>query len=87
LGFEQQEPTIIHQDNQACIALANNPIYHKRTKHIDIRYHYTRERVESHDVALVHVPSERQLADLMTKPLGKQRLSMLRDMIMGHVQY
>jgi len=87
LGFEQKEPTIIHQDNQACIALAGNPIYHKRTKHIDIRYHYVRERVENGDVALVHVPSERQLADLLTKPLAKQRLAILRDIITGYVKY
>jgi hypothetical protein len=87
LGLEQREATTIFQDNQGCIALSNNPIYHKRTKHIDVRYHYIRERVESGDVALVHVPSERQLADLMTKPLPRLRLAMLRDMVLGYIQY
>lgn len=87
LGFEQKEPTKVHQDNQGCIALSNNPIYHKRTKHIDIRFHYIRERVESHDVVLVHVPTERQLADLLTKPLLRVRLAMLRDMVLGYIQY
>jgi len=69
LSFEQEEPTNIHQDSQGCTALSNNPIYHKRTKHTDVRFHYVRERVESRDTTLVHVPTERQLADLLTKPL------------------
>lgn len=87
LGFEQVEPTKVHQDNQGCIALSNNPIYHKRTKHIDVRFHYIREKVESHEVELVHVPTERQLADLLTKPLPRVRLAMLRDIVLGYVQY
>jgi hypothetical protein len=87
LGFGQKHATTIYQDNQACIALSSNPIYHKRTKHIDVRYHYVRERVESGDVVLVHVPSERQLADLLTKPLPRVRLAMLRDYVLGYIQY
>ena len=87
IGFDQKEATTIHQDNQACIALSSNPIYQKRTKHIDIRYHYIREKVEDGEVVLVHVPSERQLADLLTKPLPRVRLAMLRDIVMGYIQY
>ncbi|EWM20271.1 retrotransposon protein [Nannochloropsis gaditana] len=40
------------EDNQACIAMSNNPITHKRTKHIDVRYHFVREKVESKEVEL-----------------------------------
>jgi len=87
IGFGQKNATTIYQDNQACIALSSNPIYHKRTKHIDIRYHYIREKVEDGEVVLVHVPSERQLADLLTKPLPRVRLAMLRDIVMGYIQY
>jgi hypothetical protein len=46
LGFEQQEPTIVYEDNTGAIALAENPVHHSRTKHIDIRFHYIRECVE-----------------------------------------
>jgi hypothetical protein len=87
LGFKQAEPTKVYQDNQGCIALSSNPIYHKRTKHIDIRFHYIRERVENGDVVLVHVPTERQLADLLTKPLPRVRTAMLRDYVLGYIQY
>ncbi|EKU23370.1 gag-pol polyprotein, partial [Nannochloropsis gaditana CCMP526] len=39
LGFKQDKPTMIMEDNQACIAMSNNPITHKRTKHIDVRFY------------------------------------------------
>ncbi|EKU23373.1 gag-pol polyprotein, partial [Nannochloropsis gaditana CCMP526] len=39
LGYKQDEATVIMEDNQACIAMSNNPVTHKRTKHIDVRYH------------------------------------------------
>jgi hypothetical protein len=82
LGFEQNGPTIIMEDNQGCIALSENPINHRRTKHIDVRYHYTRERVEAGAVKLVYVPTEWQLADLLTKPLEAPRLAKLRKLLM-----
>ena len=50
LGLKQDEPTMIMDDNQACIAMSNNPIIQKRTKHIDVRYHFVREKVESKEV-------------------------------------
>jgi hypothetical protein len=85
LGYWQREPTPIHEDNQACIAMSSNPaINHKRSKHIDIRYHFTRERVESEEIKLVYVPTEHQLADLLTKALGSQRVAMLRDQVLGY---
>jgi hypothetical protein len=84
IGYQQEQPTVIYEDNQGCIALSENPVEHKRTKHIDIRYHFTRERVESGDVVLEYVTTEDQLADLMTKPLMKHRVTNLRERIMGY---
>ena len=85
LDYWQREPTPIYEDNQACIAMSSNPtINHKRSKHIDIRYHFTRERVESEEIKLVYVPTEHQLADLLTKALGSQRVAMLRDQVLGY---
>ena len=60
---------MIFEDNQGCIALSANPVFHKRTKHIDIRYHFIRERVASGEVELRYVPTAEQLADLLTKGL------------------
>jgi len=49
--------------------ISKNPVQHSRTKHVDIRHHFVRELVEMRIVILEHVPTEKQLADLFTKPL------------------
>jgi hypothetical protein len=82
LGYEQNGPTTIMEDNQGCIAMTENPIIHKRSKHIDIKYHFTRERVEMGEVRLEYVATEHQLADMMTKALQPKCLAVLRDMIL-----
>jgi hypothetical protein len=84
LGFEQIEPTTIYEDNQGCIALAENPVMHKRTKHIDVKHHFIRERVESGEVELQYVYTKDQLADVLTKPLKRDELVRLRSVIMGY---
>ena len=58
-------------DNSSTIKLAKNPSFHSRTKHIDVRYHYIRMKVEKKWIKLMYVPSEEQLADIMTKALGR----------------
>lgn len=65
----------IYQDNQGAIALAKNPIFHQRTKHIDIKYHFVREKVESGEVELVYVPTAMMQADFMTKNLPKPKFT------------
>jgi hypothetical protein len=84
LNQKQEGPTMIYEDNQGAIALSENPVHHQRTKHIDIRYHFVRERVESNEVKLVYVPTEDQLADLLTKPLSKHRVIKLRERVLGY---
>jgi hypothetical protein len=86
LGFEQREPTVIHEDNQGCIALTENPVMHKRTKHIDIRHHFIRERVEMGEIVLKYVATQDQLADMLTKPLKRPELERLRSVVMGQKQ-
>jgi hypothetical protein len=66
-------------DNQSVIKLANNPVQHSRTKHIDIRHHSLRDHEAKGDIALRHVSTERQLADIFTKPLDEQRFCALRS--------
>ena len=67
LGFTQAQPTIIHEDNKGTRDLAMNPVFHKRTKHIEIRYHSIRERVEQGHVRVNLVESKNNIADLLTK--------------------
>jgi hypothetical protein len=66
-------------DNESAIKLANNLVQHSRTKHIDIRHHFLRDHEAKGDIALRHVSTERQLADIFTKPLDEQRFCALRS--------
>ena len=59
----------IFSDNQACIALAKDPVSHSRTKHIDVRYHYIRQLVAFEKTHVEYKPTGEMLADLLTKPL------------------
>ena len=56
-------------DNQGSIALAHNPVFHSRTKHIDIQHHYIRDEVASQRIQLSYVPTEEMIADGLTKAL------------------
>ena len=61
------------------IKLANNPINHSRTKHIDIRHHFLRDHEAKGDIALRHVSTEKQLADIFIKPIDESRFCALRS--------
>ena len=56
-------------DNQGCVALAKHPSYHKKTKHINIKYHAIRIYVQNKSISLAYVPTKYNIADLATKPL------------------
>jgi len=56
-------------DNQGAIALAKNPVLHQRTKHIDIRYFFIREKIDNNMFDMLYVETMRNLADLFTKPV------------------
>jgi hypothetical protein len=60
---------LILVDNQSTIDLSENPEYHKRTKHIDIIYHYTRDQIRQKRITIQFVPTKKQLADILTKNL------------------
>jgi hypothetical protein len=66
-------------DNESATKLANNPVQHSRTKHIDIQHHFLRDHEAKGDIALCHVSTERQLADIFTKPLDEQMFCALRS--------
>jgi hypothetical protein len=73
LGFTQDQPTTIFGDNQGALALAENPEFHARTKHIDVSTHYVRELVEDQIVKLEYKQTDEMLADCLTKPLKAAR--------------
>ena len=70
---------LLLSDNESAIKLANNPVNHSRTKHIDIRYHFLRDHETKGDITLSHVSIDKQLADIFTKPLDEQRFCALRS--------
>ena len=69
----------IFSDSQSAMALAKNPIYHSKVKHIDVSYHFTREQVSEGAIKLVYCASKDNLADMFTKALnGKQLKEILK---------
>ena len=80
--FDQRmDPTVIYCDNQSCIKLFENPVFHDRSKHIDIRYHHLRDCVVRRIILLQHISTERQDADILTKALSKCKFEFHRDRI------
>jgi hypothetical protein len=74
LHEEVSDPMVIYSDNLSSIQLTKNPVFHTRTKHIEVHYHFVREHVLSGEVELQYVPTDRQTADIFTKPLGMDKL-------------
>ncbi|KAI3735591.1 hypothetical protein L6452_15098 [Arctium lappa] len=67
----------IYCDSTSAIAIANNPVLHSKTKHIEIRYHFIRDHVMNGDIELHFIPTDFQLADIFTKPLDETRFNFL----------
>lgn len=64
------EHVMLKVDNKLASALAKNPVFHERSKHIELKYHFICDCMEMKNIELEFVPTERQIADKLTKPLG-----------------
>ncbi|XP_071732931.1 secreted RxLR effector protein 161-like [Rutidosis leptorrhynchoides] len=69
IGFAQSESMNLWGDNKSAIHIANNPVFHERTKHIEVDCHFTREKLEEGIIRIPHIKSNEQLADIFTKAL------------------
>ena len=83
MGYEQSQPAIIGEDNQSCIKLATNPVMHKRSKHIDTKFHFIREKIDDNSIQLVYTPTDQLAADLLTKPLPEVKVEQHRKQLLG----
>jgi hypothetical protein len=89
-------PPIIWCDNVSALSLAANPIYHARTKHIEVDYHYVREKVLNRDIVVSYISTADQIADVFTKGLSSARFMFLKSKLQvistpfslrGHVKH
>ena len=71
LGFLEDHPTVVFEDNKPCIDWCNSDSMHKATRHIHVSYHYIKELIREKLVTMQHISSEFQLADIFTKALPK----------------
>lgn len=79
LGFTFDEPIIIHEDNQSCMKVAQEPRDHKRMKHVAVKYNFIRDGIAKKEFHLVYTPTSEQTADIMTKGLGRIQFLKLRS--------
>ena len=79
IGIHNNGPAIIWCDNVGAKQLAANPVFHSRTKNIEIDIHYIRDKVLSKEIEVRYIPTEEQIADILTKPLTISQFNKIKD--------
>jgi F0F1-type ATP synthase gamma subunit len=73
LGYPHLSPMIIFEDNTSTIAATQNPVAHSKLKHLDTIYHQVRDFIQDGKITVTHIPTQFQIADLLTKLQTPQR--------------
>ena len=76
-------PVQIYEDNQGTIALSKDPVNRKRSKHIDVRYHFIRSTINTGKVYVYYCPTTEMIADIMTKSATRSKLQKIKNFIFG----
>ena len=74
----QLDATCIYCNNQICLKLTENPVFHDKSKHIEIKYHYIKDMVQRGAVKLQYVATEKHIADVLMKPLARVKFEYFR---------
>lgn len=81
LELEDLAHVVLHNDNNGALKLARNPVYHARSKHIDIRHHFVREALEKKEFTLKYLPTQDMVADILTKSLTRIKHEKLSNLM------
>ena len=84
LGIPVGSPITLYEDNQSTIAMARNPVFHQRTKHIDTRYLFIRDLINNNAIQIQYCPTESMIADILTKALPRIKFQSLQVLLNGY---
>jgi hypothetical protein len=73
------ESTVIYCDNQSCVKLLENPVFHDNSKHIEIKYYYIRDKFQKGEVKLQYISTDEQITYILKKPFPKGKFVYFRD--------
>ena len=82
-GIQQKRPVAIGEDNQSCRRICQNPVMHKRSKHIETKSHFTWDKTEDGSISIHYVPTDKMVADVFTNSLPVPKVETFRAVLMG----
>ena len=83
LHHEVKGPVTLYQDNQGAMAIKNDFISNQRSKHINMKVHFIKEHITSHNIQVAYCPTNMMLADCLTKPMDRQTLKKAKKQLFG----
>ena len=84
IGFVVDKPSIIYEDNKSCITMLHSEfLNHNTTKHVNPKFNFVREDIAEGNIEITYMPSEEQVADLLTKALSSKQHEYLTDKLLN----